>query len=88
MNKGYILRMKSNKTNGAAAAGRDGEWEVRPGGMLVQKRNSDCNQNSNNIKVKVKYGSVYHEVVINSQASFGKGKKKKNLRSILDFYFF
>lgn len=63
MNKGYILRMKPN--NG-------GEWEVRPGGMLVQKRNSDCNQiNSNNIKVRVKHGSIYHEVVINSQASFG-----------------
>ncbi|KAK6137544.1 hypothetical protein DH2020_028710 [Rehmannia glutinosa] len=55
-----------------------GGLEVRPGGMLVQKRNSDSNPNSNpvpNIKVKVKYGSSYHEVIISSQASFGELKK-------------
>lgn len=51
-----------------------GGWEVRPGGMLVQKRNIDSNQNFNIvpiIKVRVKYGSSYHEVNISSQASFG-----------------
>lgn len=44
----------------------------------MQKRTSDCNQNQNhvpNIKVRVKYGSTYHEVVISSQASFGELKK-------------
>ncbi|KAL8543774.1 hypothetical protein ACS0TY_004360 [Phlomoides rotata] len=81
MYKDYIFRMKSKATGvsspvkGAAAAGG---WEMRPGGMLVQMRNSDSNQNSNpvpNIKVKVKYASSYHEVVISSQASFGELKK-------------
>ncbi|KAI3468797.1 hypothetical protein Pfo_025460 [Paulownia fortunei] len=56
--------------------------------MLVQKRTSDSNHNSNpvpNIKVKVKYGSSYHEVIISSQASFdgfdfwGAGELKKML---------
>ncbi|KAL3647213.1 hypothetical protein CASFOL_008181 [Castilleja foliolosa] len=84
MNKDYILRMNSKATGvssparsrgGSEAAG----WEVRPGGMLVQQRNSDSNPNSNpvrNIKVKVKYGSSFHQVVISSQASFGELKKK------------
>lgn len=49
-------------------------WELRPGGMLVQKRNSDSNQNSvsvHTIGVRVKYGSSYHEIHINAQASYG-----------------
>ncbi|PIN00508.1 hypothetical protein CDL12_26989 [Handroanthus impetiginosus] len=62
-----------SETATAAVAG----WEMRPGGMLVQKRSSDSNQNSSpvpNIKVKVKYGSSYHEIIISSQASFGELK--------------
>lgn len=53
-------------------------WEMRPGGMLVQQRNSESNQNSvptRSIRVRVKYLSCYHEIHINSQASFGELKK-------------
>ncbi|XP_074334841.1 BAG family molecular chaperone regulator 1-like [Apium graveolens] len=52
--------------------------EMRPGGMLVQKRNSDADHSSvvvPNIKVKVKHGSSYLEFNISSQASFGDLKK-------------
>lgn len=48
------------------------EWEIRPGGMLVQKR--DMNQGTVSIptiKVRVKYGSLCHEIQISSEASFG-----------------
>lgn len=48
--------------------------EMRPGGMLVQKRNSDADHGSvvvPTIKVKVKHGSSYLEFNISSQASFG-----------------
>ncbi|XP_044485075.1 BAG family molecular chaperone regulator 2-like isoform X2 [Mangifera indica] len=53
------------------------EWEIRPGGMLVQKRNLDSNQSVTvpTIKVRVKFGSTYHEVCANSIASFGELKK-------------
>lgn len=54
------------------------EWELRPGGMLVQKR-LDSDQDSappRLIRVRVKYGSTYHELTINPQASFGELKKK------------
>lgn len=60
------------------AAGQPEAWEVRPGGMLVQKRNSDSDHTSSpvpNIKVKVKHGSSYLDFNISSQASFGDLKK-------------
>lgn len=53
------------------------EWELRPGGMLVQKR-TDSDQNRApppTIRVRVKYGAVYHEMNICSQATFGELKK-------------
>ncbi|GLT48999.1 hypothetical protein SLA2020_225850 [Shorea laevis] len=62
----------------AAAEGGAHEWELRPGGMLVQKRNPDSDRTSApppTIRVRVKYGSIYHEISISSQATFGELKK-------------
>ncbi len=59
---------------GAESGGTPHEWELRPGGMLVQKRNSESDRSSvpaPTIRVRVKYGSIYHEINISSQASFG-----------------
>ncbi|KAL8217900.1 hypothetical protein R6Q57_021273 [Mikania cordata] len=59
-------------------AGGENEWEVRPGGMLVQKRDPDEAQNRippPTIRIRVKFGSVYHEMIINSTATFGELKK-------------
>jgi hypothetical protein len=64
-------------TNNGSSAAATGEWEVRPGGMLVQKR-TDLDQNRippPTIRVRVKYGSIYHELNISSQATFGELKK-------------
>ncbi|XP_022155653.1 BAG family molecular chaperone regulator 3-like [Momordica charantia] len=70
-------------TNGISAVpgcggdSRPMDWEMRPGGMLVQKR-TDSDKNSAaapTIRVRVKYGSVYHDVQISSQATFGELKK-------------
>lgn len=70
--------------NKSSFNGRDNlkaeDLEIRPGGMLVQKRNSDSNNQINsvpipNIKVRVKYGSSSHQICISSQASFGELKK-------------
>ncbi|XP_068316810.1 BAG family molecular chaperone regulator 1-like [Pyrus communis] len=52
--------------------------EIRPGGMLVQKRTVEMNPSSVSIptiKIRVRYGSSYHEILISSQASFGELKK-------------
>ncbi|XP_038891761.1 BAG family molecular chaperone regulator 1-like [Benincasa hispida] len=55
---------------------RVSELEIRPGGMLVQMRDLNSNNPSfPTIKVKVKFGSSYHHIQINSHASFGELKK-------------
>ncbi|XP_057421997.1 BAG family molecular chaperone regulator 1-like [Lotus japonicus] len=58
------------------------DLELRPGGMVVQKRNSDSDMNQSSssvfnstIRVKVKYGSSYHEIRTSPHASFGELKK-------------
>ncbi|XP_057527284.1 BAG family molecular chaperone regulator 3-like [Amaranthus tricolor] len=83
--------MNGNSTNGdrhrGVSNGGDGvgggesapeNWEMRPSGMLVQKRLDDEQQNIKpppTIRVRVKYCSVYHDIYINSQATFGELKK-------------
>ncbi|KAJ6883110.1 BAG family molecular chaperone regulator 1-like [Populus alba x Populus x berolinensis] len=79
-----MMKMKTAKAttglshmNGGSAGG-GGELEVRPGGMLVQKRDPDSDRTSippPTIRIKVKYGSTYHEINISSQATFGELKK-------------
>ncbi|KAH6774124.1 BCL-2-associated athanogene 1 [Perilla frutescens var. hirtella] len=72
-----MLRMKPKTAGVSTAAKGGGGWEVRPGGMLVQKRNSDCDKSfthDSNIKVRVKYGSSYHEITLSSHANFGELK--------------
>ncbi|KAL9237280.1 hypothetical protein vseg_011850 [Gypsophila vaccaria] len=68
---------------GGGGGGDDGAeegpeiWERRPSGMLVQKR-TEADQPTKpppTIRVRVKYGSIYHDVYISSQATFGELKK-------------
>lgn len=63
--------------NNSTGGERDGAWELRPGGMLVQKRTDSHKDRMPppNIRVRVKFGSIYHEVNISSQATFGELKK-------------
>ncbi|EFJ25347.1 hypothetical protein SELMODRAFT_99632 [Selaginella moellendorffii] len=53
------------------------DWEMRPGGMLVQKRDETAEQSMSGatIRVKVSHGAVYHEVTISPYATFGDLKK-------------
>ncbi|KAL7188798.1 hypothetical protein ACSBR1_038620 [Camellia fascicularis] len=70
--------VKPTRGSGSGSSEAAAGWEVRPGGMLVQKRNSDQNNASlqiPKIKVRVKFGSSYHELNISPQASFGDLKK-------------
>ncbi|KAM6587005.1 hypothetical protein CsatA_009610 [Cannabis sativa] len=62
---------------GAEAESTLSEWELRPGGMLVQKRTDSDHTKAPppTIRVRVKYGSTYHDIYINSQATFGELKK-------------
>lgn len=72
---GMTVRTGNSRSSDGEAGS---EWEVRPGGMLVQKRTSESDQISVPppiIRVRVKHGSIYHQVNISSQATFGELKK-------------
>nr|GMC94425.1 BAG family molecular chaperone regulator 1-like [Ipomoea batatas] len=77
MKTGTVAQPVSHSSPAGAGAGREKEWEMRPGGMLVQKRSPDSDNlpPPPTIRVRVKYGSVYHEINISSQATFGELKK-------------
>lgn len=61
------------------------DWEVRPGGLLVQRRSSGDSSSAVNsapsetttsgvgpmIKIKLSYDSCYHDVTIPAQSTFG-----------------
>ncbi|KAK4363374.1 hypothetical protein RND71_018615 [Anisodus tanguticus] len=73
-----MMRMKTKTTAvPPMTAAAENEWEVRPGGMLVQKRNPDSENRPPPppIRVRVKYGSIYHEINVSPQATFGELKK-------------
>ncbi|XP_074291232.1 BAG family molecular chaperone regulator 3-like [Silene latifolia] len=71
---------ESSRVNGGSGGGGEEKpenWEKRPSGMLVQKR-IDTDQPIKlppTIRVRVKYGLIYHEIHISSQATFGELKK-------------
>lgn len=78
----FLDAMKETVSPAAAAAKealKEDEWEVRPGGMLVQKRGPDSDAPAGapvpTVRLKVKFNGVSHEIYINSQASFGELKK-------------
>ncbi|XP_071921324.1 BAG family molecular chaperone regulator 2-like [Coffea arabica] len=54
------------------------EWEMRPGGMLVQKRSENCSDFAAMVprfRVRVVFGAMRYEISISSQATFGELKK-------------
>ncbi|XP_068646039.1 BAG family molecular chaperone regulator 2-like [Aristolochia californica] len=57
---------------GAAAAG-DIKWELRPGGMLVQKRENGSSEGEM-ITVRVFTGSRWHDISIEATSTFGELK--------------
>ncbi|KAI4363643.1 hypothetical protein MLD38_019834 [Melastoma candidum] len=76
------VKSRTAGTSTPVNSGSGEEWEVRPGGMLVQKRNpaaSECSAGMSppapTIRVRVKHGSTYHEISISCQATFGELKK-------------
>ncbi|KAF3454889.1 hypothetical protein FNV43_RR05337 [Rhamnella rubrinervis] len=51
------------------------DWELRPGGMLVQKRDIGDASSGHIIKIKVSHGSYHHDITVSSQSTFGDLKR-------------
>ena len=68
--KGRSLRRENGKTNNEEVVVI--EWEVRPGGLLVQKRGAGPVSSAGPmIKIKVSHDSYHHDVTVPSQSTFG-----------------
>lgn len=74
--------MKKNSTQNQTVSSQvdeneEIEWEVRPGGMLVQKRDdvvddtAAASTGGPTIKITVSHGPARHEVHVPAQSSFG-----------------
>ncbi|KAM7259326.1 hypothetical protein ACFE04_015067 [Oxalis oulophora] len=73
--------------NDASSINKEIEWEVRPGGMLVQKRvvavavaaEAEAEDSSSRslvmIKIKVSHGLCHHDVTLPAQSTFGDLKR-------------
>lgn len=68
------MRMRTKHDVASKVEPGEKEWELRPGGMLVQKRTDagETRAPPPTIRVRVKYGSIYHEISISSESTFGK----------------
>ncbi|KAF2590943.1 hypothetical protein F2Q70_00040736 [Brassica cretica] len=61
----------------------DSEWEVRPGGMLVQRRDDSASSSDPQhpavlgqaIRINVSHGSSHHDLHVSAHATFGDVKK-------------
>lgn len=65
------------------------EWEMRPGGMLVQKRSDNVKDLPPvpNVRLRVAYGALRYEISVNSSATFGKISSPDLSLSIFFFFY-
>ncbi|KAK4778933.1 hypothetical protein SAY86_006461 [Trapa natans] len=67
----------SSMSTSSSSADEAGEWEMRPGGMLVQKRSasSTAGVTALNLRLRIAHGAIKLEISVSSQATFGEVKK-------------
>lgn len=74
-NNNVYGRMSDNSYTTSSSTSRDEEveWEMRPGGMLVQKRigTDDNLAVVPNFRLRITFGELRYEISVNSQATFG-----------------
>lgn len=66
---------ESSTTETTSVKEENVEWEMRPGGMLVQKRSNKSGSLVPNLRVRVSFGATRYEIFVNSQSTFGELKK-------------
>ena len=71
-----LFKSSSKRGGGKAGGVQEGagdiEWEMRPGGMLVQKREGGRGEGEGLITVRVSTGSSWHDISIGATSTFGK----------------
>lgn len=51
------------------------DCELRPGGMLVQKRSEKTDVPAPNLRLRIAFGALRYEISVNSRTTFGEVKK-------------
>ncbi|KAF5190398.1 Bag family molecular chaperone regulator [Thalictrum thalictroides] len=74
INVGVSEQAVSNGCKGAGGGGGEIKWELRPGGMLVQKREDGGSLGEALIKVRVSTVSRWHDISIEATSTFGELK--------------
>lgn len=77
----------SATTTSSTSKDEEIEWEMRPGGMLVQKRTEKSDSLAPNLLIRVAYGALRYEISVNSQATFGMIDRSVCLFYVLFFLF-
>ena len=68
---GRMSESSNNMSLSSTSIEEEIEWEMRPGGMLVQKRTQNADVSAPYIRLYVAYGAVRYEISVNSRATFG-----------------
>ncbi|KAI4299995.1 hypothetical protein L6164_033415 [Bauhinia variegata] len=66
---------KTTSSSSSMATEEEVKWEMRPGGMLVQKRINKAGPLTPNMRVRIAYGALRYEISVSSMATFGEVKK-------------
>ena len=65
------MKRATSKSVLSNAFEREIDWELRPGGMLVQKREAGDASAGPMIKINVCHGSYHHDITVPAQSTFG-----------------
>ncbi|KAK7245634.1 hypothetical protein RIF29_40482 [Crotalaria pallida] len=65
----------SKESSSSTAREEEFEWEMRPGGMLVQKRTAKEDAPTHNLRLRIAYGALRYEISVSSISTFGEVKK-------------
>lgn len=78
--------VKGNE-RGSCGGTNNGEikWELRPGGMLVQKMDVGDGSSGPMIKIKVSHGSCHYDTDVPAQSTFGKHLSLKLIVRVICF---
>lgn len=66
-------RARDSSNTAPSSTSRDEEvaWEMRPGGMLVQKRGEKSDVPAPNLRLRIAFGAMRYEISAASQSTFG-----------------
>ncbi|XP_021812430.1 BAG family molecular chaperone regulator 2-like [Prunus avium] len=70
-------RARDSSNTPPSSTSRDEEvaWEMRPGGMLVQKRGENSDAPAPNLRLRIAFGAMRYEISAASRSTFGELKK-------------